>query len=346
MEPLAVVTRQHVVESVHYGLICIVNAYGEIIFHIGDPHSKIYFRSSAKPLQALALIQSGAAKAYGFSLKEIAVACASHTGQEMHQNIVLSMLKKTGLNEQNLHCGTARPYNKDERARLIIEGLKPNALHCGCSGKHAAMLALAKFRGYPLDDYESINNPVQREIMNLVAQFADVDADEITTGIDGCGSPVYLLTAYHTALSYAKLMQCAKDSKEVHHMACKIIFDAMTAYPEMVAGDKEFCTELIKAANGKVIGKIGSEAVYCLGLRQKQLGVCIKIADGADRALYPVVMQILKDLGVLSNEEFLSLSRWHTTGITNNLGQITGKLQPFFDLSRRTYDHNPLGKKL
>ena len=346
MEPLAVVTRQNYIESVHFGLICIVNAYGEIIFHIGDPYTEIYFRSSAKPLQALPLIQSGAAKAFGLSLKEIAAVCASHTGQVMHQDTVLSILNKTGLNEKSLHCGTVKPYNKDERIRLIIEGLKPTPLHCGCSGKHAGMLALAKFRGFSLDDYEKISNPVQQEILNTIAQFTDVNVHEISTGIDGCGSPVYLLPAYHIALAYARLTKYAEENRNENHIACKIIFDAMTKYPEMIAGDKEFCTELIQAANGKLIGKIGSEAVYCLGLRKNHLGVCIKIADGADRALYPVVMQVLKDLDILSAVEFNSLSNWHETAIKNNLGQITGKIQPFFDLSRRVYDHESLGKKL
>lgn len=164
MEPLAIVTRQDYIESVHHGIVCVVNASEDIIFRIGDCNTKIFFRSSAKPIQAIPLIESGAANAFGLTGKEIAVACASHSGAIMHQDTVEGFLRKLNLNETNLHCGAAKPYDREENKRLIRKSLSPSALHCACSGKHAGMLALAIYRGYDLETYEKMKNPVQQEI--------------------------------------------------------------------------------------------------------------------------------------------------------------------------------------
>ena len=346
MEPLAVVTRKDYIESVHHGIICIVNASGDIISQIGDSHTKIFFRSSAKPIQAIPLIRSGAADEYRLSGREIAIACASHSGQEIHQDIVKGFLNKLNLSDTNLHCGAVTPYNREERKRLMREGLAPSALHCACSGKHTGMLTLAQYREYDLETYEKIENPAQQEILKTVAEFAGLDAADIPTAIDGCGAPVYLLPAYHIALSYARLIQYSKDAGSPYHASCKSIYDAMVQYPEMVAGENEFDTELMRALNGALIGKSGNEAVYCLGIKEQGLGVCVKIADGSMRALYPVVVQVLKELNLLSDAARGKLSRWHQTPVYNNSGERIGAVHPYFSLSGKTYDKNPLGKRL
>ncbi|PKM72551.1 MAG: L-asparaginase [Firmicutes bacterium HGW-Firmicutes-16] len=346
MEPLAVVTRNHYIESLHHGYVCIVNSRGNIVYSLGDYTTRIFFRSSAKPIQAIPLLQSGAADALGFSKKEIAVACSSHSGEKIHQKTVEDILKRIGLAEGNLHCGTMNPYSEAELKRLLANGESPSVFHCSCSGKHTAMLSLAIFRGYSVDDYEKPSNPVQQEILKTVAYFTDVEAESISIGTDGCGAPIFLLPIYNIALAYAKLSQYTQDKNNPYHYSCKTIFDSMTQHPEMVAGENEFCTELMRATGGKLIGKVGCEAVYCLGIKKDGLGICIKIADGNERAVYPVVIQILRDIGILEKSELANLENWNNIILNNNLNEETGRIMPCFDIKSSKKTQINIGERI
>lgn len=346
MEPLAAITRNGYIESLHYGYVCVIDSSGKIIYNLGDYTTSIFFRSSAKPIQAIPFVQSGAAKAFGFSPDEIALVCSSHSGQKIHQLTVSRLLDKLGLNETNLHCGTMAPYNEEEKRRITAIGEPPSVFHCSCSGKHSAMLALSKFRGYSIDDYETKDHPVQKEILSAIAEFAEEDVDSIPTGVDGCGAPIYMLPIDKIALSYAKLAEYAKNPSSHYYDSCKTVFDAMVKHPEMVAGDYEFDTELMNAAGGKLIGKAGCEAVYCIGIKDKNLGICIKIIDGTERAVYPVVVELLSDLGVLSAAEFSKLGRWHRYPLRNNLGEQIGQIVPIFNKQKVVETKQLLGRKI
>lgn len=346
MEPLAAVTRNGYIESVHYGFICVSDSKGNIIYSLGDYSTSIFFRSSAKPIQAIPFIHSGAAKSFNFSLEEIAIACASHSGQKIHQLTVSRILSKLELDETNLHCGTMAPYNEEENRRLAAEGITPSVFHCSCSGKHSAMLALSKFRGYSLEDYERKEHPVQQEIIKAIAEFAEEDVDSIPTGVDGCGVPIYMLPINKIALSYGKLIEGSQNKSAPYHDACKTVVDAMIAHPEMVAGDYEFCTELMRKANGKLIGKVGCEAVYCLGIKEGSLGVCIKVVDGTERAVYPVVIELLKELKVLNDDELSKLKRWHKYPLRNNLNEQIGQIVPIFNRKVPADSRQLLGRRL
>jgi L-asparaginase II len=346
MKPLVVVTRNQYVESIHNGLVCVTDASGRVLHQVGDIHAKIFFRSCAKPIQAIPVIKSGAAKALGFTLRDIAIACASHSGQKFHQETVQGMLKKLDLDESSLHCGIMAPYNEAENNRLISEGLSPSVFHCTCSGKHSAMLALGKFRGVDLKGYEDISNPVQQEILETIAHFSGEPAASIPTAIDGCGAPIYVLPVHAIALSYARLMQYALDKESEWHASSKAVFDAMTQHPEMVAGEGEFCTELMRGTKGKLIGKAGAEGVYCLGIRDKKLGICIKITDGHERAVYPAAMQALRELDILDDEEFSRLRHWHTPAVKNHPGMQTGEIIPVFGLKKPVAREYVLGERL
>jgi L-asparaginase II len=345
MKALAVVTRNQYAESVHFGYICVSDTSGNILFNIGDPDTKIFFRSCAKPLQVLPLIRSGAAKALGFSDREIALACASHTGQSIHRDTAEQLLKRLGLDETNLHCGVMDPYDGEENRRLISLGLDPSVLHSACSGKHCAMLALAKFKGCGINDYEKLSSPVQQEILHTIAEFTDEDPGSIVTGTDGCGAPVYLLSLRKIALSYARLIMYSKDAESGWHDACRTVYRSMTENPVLVAGSGEFCTELMQASHGKLIGKVGAEAVYCLGIRDGSLGIAVKIADGNERAVYPVVVKILKDLNILSEEELVRLEHWHRVPLYNQLNESVGAISPCFSISRPGEGAARIGQK-
>lgn len=171
MEQLAVVTRNQYVESIHQGYICVVDSDGKVIYKKGDIDTAFFFRSSAKPIQIMPFIQSGGAKAMGYTPKEIAIGCASHSGEPQHQKTVLNVLKRLDLDVNDLHCGIRRPYNEDENNRLISNEEKPSALHSGCSGKHAAMLAYAKYLGCDVSDYNKVSHPVQQEVLRAISFF-------------------------------------------------------------------------------------------------------------------------------------------------------------------------------
>jgi len=333
--PLAAVTRNRHVESVHYGCICVVDPQGRIIYRKGDPDTKFYFRSSAKPIQVLPFIMSGGASAMNFSLKEIAIACASHSGEEMHRKTVQGILDRLGLDESSLHCGSHVPYNKDESDRLVKDGKEPSPLYAGCSGKHAAMIAYSRYMGHDISNYEDTDHPVQKEILKTIGLFTDEDPDEIPLGIDGCGLPIFLLPLRKMALSYARLTRFAREPGHPYHEACKTVWDAMVSYPEMVSGSREFCTELMNVTKGRLIGKIGAEAVYCLGIKEGSLGACVKIADGGERAVYPVVIQLLLELGILNKDEYGELKHWHHVGLMNNLKEHVGDILPVFQLENQ-----------
>lgn len=330
MKTLAVVTRSNYVESLHQGYICVVNANGDVIYERGDIHTRIYFRSSAKPIQVIPFIQSGAAEALGFTMREISLACSSHFGAPSHQETALQMLKRVNLDETYLHCGAKNPYNMEESRRLIEQGIEPSTLHASCSGKHAAMLAYSRYLGLDVSHYENILHPVQQEILKVVSEFTDEDVHSIPTGTDGCGLPIYLLPINKIALSYARLTKYAQDESSPYHKTCKTIFEAMNKHPDMIAGIGEFCTELMQATGGKLIAKVGAEAVYCVGIKKGNLGVCVKIADGNERAVYPVVTQLLRELDVLEDNEFEMLKSWHITGLMNNLKEHIGDIIPVF----------------
>lgn len=346
MEPLAVVTRNDYIESIHFGYVCVVDSSGRVLYFLGDYNTKIFFRSSAKPIQVIPLIQSGAAEAFNFSKREIAIACASHSGQKIHQETVEEILKRLKLEEVNLHCGIMTPYSEEETKNLILRRKSPSVFHCSCSGKHSAMLALAKFRGYSIENYQTITNPVQQEILRTVGKFTDEDVNSIPIGTDGCGVPIYLLPIKKIALSYARLTMYSQNTGSPYYHSCKTVFEAMSQFPVMVAGDHEFCTELMQATSGKLIGKAGSEAVYCVGIKEGNLGVCIKIVDGNERAVYPVVIAILKELGILSSSELNSLKHRYRQALKNNLGEITGEILPVLTFNAAQIKNVHPGMKL
>ena len=334
MRVLAAVTRNGYVESVHHGVLCAVDPEGRVIYRVGEPGTRIFYRSSAKPLQVIPFIHSGGAKAMGFTPKEIALACASHTGTPEHQQTVMAILDRLNLSVTDLHCGVMSPYNEEENKRLIAADQEPSPLHVSCSGKHAAMLAYCKYRGWDISHYENPHHPLQQEILRTIALFTDENAASILMGTDGCGLPIYMLPMEKIALSYARLTQWAQEDKNDYHETCKTVFDAMTRHPEMVAGQGEFCTELMEAAGGRLIAKIGAEAVYCLGLRQGNLGVSLKIADGDERAIYPVILKLLLDLGILGEKELEGLKKWYRTELVNNLKEHVGDILPVFHEKR------------
>src|SRR6266542_1228653 len=204
-ETLVEVTRGRITESRHRGHVVAVEPDGNIVASLGSPGTVTYLRSSAKPHQAIPLVASGAADHFGFTEQEIALACASHSGEEIHTTIAASMLQKVGLEPSALKCGTHEPFAAEVARHLREEGAAPNVLQNNCSGKHAGMLALARFLGAPIESYDDPKSPVQQAISTVISQFSGVPSREIALGVDGCGVPVFGVSVEGMALMFARL---------------------------------------------------------------------------------------------------------------------------------------------
>jgi L-asparaginase II len=345
MTQLTVLTRSLYVESIHKGSICIINSKNEVLKNLGDIETKFYFRSSAKPFQALPVIMSGADEAFGINAEEIAIMCASHSGEDFHRAASDSILKKIGLTEKELSCGFANPYNKDVRRQLIQQSERPSQLYNCCSGKHAGMLAVCKKLGFPVENYVHPEHPVQKLIINNIAILLGKRPEDIAIGCDNCSVPSYIVTMREAAYLYAQLAE-GKSGGTEYSETLEIIGNAMIEYPHMISGTNEFCTDLIRECGGNVIGKVGAEGVYCMALKGRGIGIAIRAEDGNERALYPAVVEVLRQLGVVTIEEMKSLSKWAYPPVKNHKGQIVGHSMPVFNLDNKFDMNVNTGEKL
>lgn len=349
--PLFEVTRGPMVESVHYGSIAVVDSKGEMIASYGDPQTVAFLRSSAKPFQVLPFVERGGVEYFQYTPRELSLSCASHEGSDMHVQAVLALQKRVGVHESNLQCGTHLPGDVDELRRLIVHNQQPQTNHNNCSGKHTTMLAHAKMRGLPLDNYLDINHPLQQDILASFAGMCLLTVNQIQLGIDGCSAPNFAVPLYNAAYAMARLCD-PNELPEPRAAACLKITSAMSSHPEMVSGYGEFDEQLMKAAEGKIICKRGAEGYQIVGLLAGVLsadspgiGITIKVSDGdasrlgsglesTNRVRPAVVVEILRQLGVLSSKQEQALAAFGPEkSITNHRGLVTGKSYPVFKLN-------------
>lgn len=340
-DSLVEVIRGAITESRHRGHIVVIEPDEHIIAYAGAPETVTFLRSSAKPLQALPLLTSGAAERFGFNDQEVALACASHNGEPIHTELATSMLSKIGLGPEALKCGIHEPYSVEVAGKLRLLGQAPNVLQNNCSGKHVGMLALALHLGASTHDYNSAANPVQIAIAETVAQFCGIEMTDMAVGIDGCAVPVFGITMKAMALAYARLVSPPASFGQVTRDACARIVRVMSAYPEIIGGTSDrLDTELMRAAPGRLVSKVGAEGVYTAGILPceewpKGLGVALKIEDGEDRRARPtVVVETLRQLGVLRDESLDAVSRYAFFPVKNRPGDVVGEVRAAFTLKR------------
>lgn len=340
-EPLVKVTRGGITESRHRGHVVAVEPDGTIAAYLGAPETVTYLRSSAKPHQAIPLIASGAADRFGFTEKEIALACASHSGEPMHTEVVSAMLRKIGLGPEALKCGTHEPFSPEVARRLREKGKEPNVLQNNCSGKHAGMLALALHLGAPTKTYDEPANPVQLAIGKTISRFSGIPIEDIAVGIDGCAVPVFGITVRAMALMYARLVSPPGELDDRTRDACARIVSAMTTHPELVGGTSgRLDTEIMRAAKGRLVSKVGAEGVYTVGILPcedwpRGLGLALKIEDGDDQRARPTaVIESLRQLGILADESLEAVSRYAFFPVRNRRGDVVGEVTAEFRLYR------------
>ncbi|HEU4766645.1 MAG TPA: asparaginase, partial [Pyrinomonadaceae bacterium] len=271
-----------------------------------------------------------------------ALACASHNGEPIHTKIAASMLEKIGLDPDALKCGVHEPYSPEAAGVLRARNELPNVLHNNCSGKHVGMLAVALQLGAPVDSYEAPENPVQIEIARAVAQFTDVPLEDLAVGIDGCAAPIFGVSVRAMALAYARLVSVPAGFDKATRAACARIVRVMTAYPHLIGGTSErLDTEVMRAAPGRIVSKVGAEGVYTAGILPCErwpngLGLALKIEDGDDKRARPtVVVESLRQLGVLFDDSLEAVSRYAFFPVQNRRGDVTGEIRAAFELRKQ-----------
>jgi L-asparaginase II len=335
MNPVLVeLTRGGLVESIHRGSVAIVDAEGNIRFALGDLESPVFPRSSLKPIQALPLLESGAADAFELSDEEIALACASHSSEPMHTTRVAAWLKRIACTEDDLACG-AHPSRYEPVAEAMIKrGEKPTRVHNNCSGKHAGFLTVARHWQIATKGYELYGHPVQRAVAAALGELAGIST-ELPWGVDGCAAPNFAAPLAALALAFARVADPAGMPANRAN-ACRRIVRAMMAHPELVSGTGRACAILMRSSNGRAAVKIGAEGFYIAMLPQAKLGVALKIDDGASRAAETAVAAILDKLGALGNDKpALELLRGP---VVNTRGAAVGERRAAAALSEADVD--------
>jgi len=328
------VIRGATVESRHRVSAAAVDAAGRLVAWTGDPDLVTYWRSCAKPIQAVPLIADGAADALGVTDSEIALACASHNGEPRHVEVAAGLLAKAGCTENDLECGAHGSLQPAVARAMVERGEKPRRIHSNCSGKHAGMLALARFHGWPTEGYRRPGHQIQRRALAEVAAWTGVGESQIGQGVDGCGVVSFALPLRNMALAYARLAEPDGDRGGPSHTradAANRIIAAVTKDPFLIAGTGRLCSEVVSSTGGRIIAKIGADGVYCAVLRDEGLGLALKIEDGDGESARPALLALLEALApgaVRVAESF------HRPVIKNTLGEPVGHLEARISLER------------
>jgi L-asparaginase II len=314
--------RGGMLESTHRGHAVICDAAGQIVESWGDPARVIFPRSSCKMLQALPLLETGAAAAAGLSDAHVALSCASHQGAALHVNMARDWLADLGLAEADLRCGSHEPYDRAERDRLIIAHEGPCQLHNNCSGKHSGFLTTVKhLKAGP--EYVELDHPLQRAVK---AAFEEVTGEDSPGfGIDGCSAPNFATSVVGLARAMSAFA-AAKEDGSVRDRAMHRLTRSMAAYPDLVAGEGRACTELMRAMGGRVAIKTGAEAVFVAIVPEKKLGIALKIEDGNSRASEAALVALLARIGVLDADHPMAQKRLPAPQM-NCRGLRTGELR-------------------
>lgn len=324
---LVEVSRGDMVESYHRGAAAVVEAHGKLVAAWGDVERPVYARSAIKPLQALALVETGAAERFKLGDEEIALACASHSGEPAHIELVTQWLGRVGLSADDLECGPHLPLNEQAAAELLRAGTVVTRLHNNCSGKHAGFLTTALHLGEATRGYSNANHPVQRYWQELLCEMAKADLAPAPAGIDGCGIPARGLSLRATATAMARLAHPI-GLTPTRTAAARAVVRAMIKAPFMVAGSGRFCTDVIRGASVPLVVKTGAEGVFTAALPDQGLGIAIKIDDGAVRAAAVAIGAILVAVGALDEAACNALADHLVPPVRNRAGLVVGHVRP------------------
>jgi len=317
-------TRGDLVESVHRVSLAVVSSDGRLVASAGDPSRIAFWRSSAKPFQAMPLVDDGAADALGITPAELALACASHSSEPRHLEVAAGLLRRIGAGEDQLACGPHPPISPAVAERVLREGIALTPIWSNCSGKHAGMLALARHHGWPSAGYERPDHPLQARLLREVARWTGIRAEAIPTATDGCAVVTFGLLLSAMAGAWARFGADAADGP-------RRIREAMSAHPELVAGTGRLCTDLTGAFPGRVLAKICAAGIYCATLSELGLGVALKVADGDNDVsgigLLAALAAVVERAGVAGRYNFAPVAAYRAHPVLNTRGARVGMLR-------------------
>lgn len=318
------------VESQHRGAWVLCDSNGTVLDGMGSWKVPIFARSSVKSLQALPLLETGAAKRFGFTDAEVALALSSHNAEAIHTDGVRAVLARTGLTPGALQCGPQAPGDPDVRNALREAKERPTGLHNNCSGKHAGFLALTQHLGADPEHYLDPTSPTQKLVRQAVLEMTGLSDNEVYTAVDGCSAPTFQIPLSALATSFARVSN-PHGLRTERRAACERMLDSVAANPAMIAGHHErICTDIARVSKGRLFPKVGAEAVYAIGVRGKDRALAIKIDDGNYRGMHPVIVALLRRFGFANGEELTALERWEERRISDLAGHDVGRTEVVF----------------
>jgi L-asparaginase II len=319
-----VATRGGLPESEHHVVVAVVNRDGQLVASSGDCEQVSWWRSAAKPFQALPIVQDGAAERFALSDEELALACASHSSEPRHLQVVSRFMDRLGISDDALSCGPHPPLSVEIANQVIHDDITMTARWSNCSGKHTGMLALALHHGWPVAGYQDATHPVQQRILAEVEQWTGLSRSALALAPDGCTVVCFGLPIRSMAVAYARLGS-SRDP------AARRIVSAMLAHPYLIAGTGRLCTDLMQSWPGEVIAKVGALGIYCATIPRLGLGIALKVEDGDTRAagvaLLAVLRQILERSGE-SGPNWKAVVAYARPEIRNSRGLLTGTMEP------------------
>ncbi|KAF3033647.1 hypothetical protein E8E12_005374 [Didymella heteroderae] len=339
-------TRGSVTESTHPVHIAVVSASGELLYSAGNPHRQTLLRSAAKPAQSVATLEACGSK-ISFSDADVALMSASHSSEARHISRARSMLASCGAHEEHMRCGGHPALNPGVNRAWIRADFTPGAVENNCSGKHAGMLAGAKSLGAGFADYHTPEHPMQKAVKRVVEQTSGVEPHEIQWAVDGCNLPAPAMPLTGMGAMYARFASSVDNATTERERTMKRVFEAMCAHPGLVGGEKRFCTKLMRAYGGLLIGKVGADGCYGVGIRASEdtrrlgvseggVGIAVKIESGSMDLVYAAVTEILAQLQIGNEDVRSALQEWRTPEIFNTMGIVTGATMHCFEIRKET----------
>lgn len=326
--PLIETTRGGTSECLHFGAVAVVDPAGTVLAHAGDPFWTTFTRSTLKALQALPFMQAGGPRQLGFSREQVAMLCASHSGEPMHVKQVESMLEKAGVSYRKLQCGCHVP--------MFVElGVAPAPVsyderHHNCSGKHSGFVACCALHGWPVESYLAPEHPLQQSIRTAVAQAVGLASEQLKMGTDGCSAPNYAMPLAQLARGYARLASGVDDAQFGESFAA--LADAMTAHPDLVSGTGRNDLAFMRAGRGDWVSKAGADGVQVVASRSRREAFALKISDGNKTAVYAASVAVMDQLGWLDERQREELRPWRAESILSIRGAPVGERRAVFTL--------------
>lgn len=315
--------RGGVIENVHQGIICVVNEEKEVVYAKGDIERPVFYRSAMKPIQAIPVFSSIIIEKYKLTKEEAALFLASQRGEIYHEKALESLLQKLPLEEQLLVCGESYPLNEAPKEQYIRAHKAKRKLLHNCAGKHLGFLAYAKEKGLSLDTYTDPKHPLQQEIYRYMKLLAEVTDDQVYSGMDGCGAPVYSIPLRHMAISYLKFGQPSLIEDQQVREAVVKIGEVMNAHPEIIASHQFVCTALLEDDN--ILAKGGAQGVYCFTLKKERLSIALKVLTGSELVWPNILADLLETLHYSNIDTIKRLRKIRGKAILNDSGEPIGE---------------------